>query len=195
MENERLTRENLGDYCISYGPRLRLVAREKGLSPEEAEDTVQDVFLRMASKLDKSPNYHDSSKGSPYTLLYSCVRNAAIDVFRKKRKDTFNFSSIYDEEDRNYEPLSEDLDDFEKVEDLGDLVGSIFSYVDTLSESKKIIFYERISGKTYSEISKDMGIQEPNIRYHFMNIRRDLEHRLRDRLENVVPTKTRKVSS
>ena len=66
--------EDWRDALARHGPALVLFARQWAASTADAEDAVQDGFVRFWR------SRHRSRDPVPY--LYACVRSAAIDAFR-----------------------------------------------------------------------------------------------------------------
>ncbi len=65
-------------WMAEHGPALILLARQWAGRHADAEDIVQDGFVRFWG--------HRSGVRDPAAYLYVCVRNAALDWIRKKRK-------------------------------------------------------------------------------------------------------------
>jgi len=66
--------EDWRDALARHGPALMLFARQWAASTADAEDAVQDGFVRFWR------SRHGSRDPVPY--LYACVRSAAIDLYR-----------------------------------------------------------------------------------------------------------------
>ena len=62
---------------IAYGLAQRILA-----DPEQAEDVVQEVFLRIWN----NPTSFDPSRGSFRTWLLRLIRNRSIDVLRSRQR-------------------------------------------------------------------------------------------------------------
>ena len=72
-----------------YGPRFRAFARMRGVSIESTEDLVQQVFMRlMESRLDLA------AVESPRAYLWSTMRNALTDHFRRHAREQAIFSEV-----------------------------------------------------------------------------------------------------
>ena len=62
---------------MAYGLALRILAE-----PDQAEDVVQEVFLRLWN----SPASYDPTRGSFRTWLLTLIRNRSIDVLRRRQR-------------------------------------------------------------------------------------------------------------
>ena len=71
------------------------IARSKGLKDEEADDIVQEVFVRLAGVL---PTFeYDRTKGRFRSYLINLVRNLIIDKWRILQRDKKQMKSYVDE--------------------------------------------------------------------------------------------------
>lgn len=60
-----------------HGPALVLLARQRGLSRDDAEDVVQDAFIRLWQKGDAVAHVNDHA-----AYLFASVRNGSLDFRR-----------------------------------------------------------------------------------------------------------------
>jgi len=77
------TPENLDGIWDLYGSELYAVALWRCESIEDAEDAVQEVFVRLARR----PDILSRAK-NPRAYLLRMVRNAAVDILKRKPKAT-----------------------------------------------------------------------------------------------------------
>ncbi len=111
---------------------------------EEAEDIVQDAFL----KLWKNPERWDPENGAKFTTwFYRVVTNQALDHVRKKKP--FSKSDILDkfEDDR-----PDQLESLEESRLQGDLEEAIQALPDRQKAALNLCFYEGLSNKEAAEI-------------------------------------------
>lgn len=83
-----------------YGPRLLLFARQQAAAPADAEDIVQDAFIR----------YWRSRTGAPEltpTLLFTLVRRIAVDYARRSERRQARETAVTRESEGDV-PLFED---------------------------------------------------------------------------------------
>ena len=85
------------DFFDTYWQLIFAVARKNGLTPTEAEDLVQDVFVELAEKM-KSFKY-DPAIGTFKGWLCTRTRRRVIDRHRKRARqpDTPNFHASEEE--------------------------------------------------------------------------------------------------
>ena len=95
-------------WIAEHGPQLVLFARRWARDRSEAEDMVQEAFVRFWKQ-------HENVR-EPLTYLYRCVRNVANDVARSRgaerrrevdhaavTAETTQFACRFDQEDRRRE--------------------------------------------------------------------------------------------
>jgi RNA polymerase sigma-70 factor (ECF subfamily) len=76
---EKLEDESWKDWFARHGPKLLLCARQWCRSLADAEDVVQDAFVRFWKGQRKLG-------GEPQALLFTSVRRAAIDLARRNSR-------------------------------------------------------------------------------------------------------------
>ena len=76
---EATDHESWTQWLRQHGPRLFLLARTWTRSTADAEDVLQDAFIRFWRRQRKLP-------GSPFALLATSIRRAAIDLGRKETR-------------------------------------------------------------------------------------------------------------
>ena len=64
-----------------FYPKVRAYVRSRIQDPQDAEDLVSAVFLKVVQKLDR----YDSAKASLSTWVYAITRNTVTDHFRTRR--------------------------------------------------------------------------------------------------------------
>lgn len=75
-----MTRDAFNDIIHKTYRKLYLIAFRVLRNQQEAEDVVQDVFLKMWTMKEKLDNYND-----PEALAVTMTRNNSIDILRKRR--------------------------------------------------------------------------------------------------------------
>ena len=111
---------------------------------EEAEDIVQDAFL----KLWKNPERWDPENGAKFTTwFYRVVTNQALDHVRKKKP-----SSKSDILDRFEDDRPDQLESLEESRLQGDLEEAIQALPDRQKAALNLCFYEGLSNKEAAEI-------------------------------------------
>lgn len=124
-----------------------------GLSSDESEDIVQDIFI----KIWKQNNHIETSKIRG--LLYTSVRNGAIDLIRaKKHHETFEFGSI--EETLSFGETKEtEMINFEYEIERSEKVRSIYIAIESLPKKCKVIFKKiYFEEKDYNTVALEMDL-------------------------------------
>ncbi len=73
------------DFVELYQPVIHRLLTQKGLSPPDAEDVTQQIFLSISKALTERP--HDFERAKFRTWLNRVVRNAALNAMRRTRQD------------------------------------------------------------------------------------------------------------
>ena len=84
MAPARQTPEDLEAVFREYAPMIFRTARMIAGNPEDAEDIVQTIFLRLLRG-----EYTSKLQGNPRGYLHQAAVNMALDVLRRRRRRTF----------------------------------------------------------------------------------------------------------
>ncbi len=161
---EILPNGNWNEWFEKYGPKMLLYARQKTPSLADAEDVVQEAFVRFW----KSPAQY---RPEPHVYLFVLVRRVAIDqgrsrIRRKKREEraenwTENPPLFIDsmEEEENHRMIQESIE--------------------KLPEEQKEVLVLKIWGElTLSQIGRTLEISQntaaSRYRYALQNLRKNL---------------------
>ena len=132
----------------TYGIMLAL-AKKYLADTGDAEDAAQDVVYYLWSKHTNLP-----VPDNPAAFVLSCVRNKCMDILRKRAKSTVLIENgmptlieWYEEEDLTNHRLT-----------------NLWNTIETLDEDKKSILKKSLSGKSSSQIAKEMNLKEDNVR-------------------------------
>lgn len=133
---------------------LAYIFRLSNFSREEAEDILQDVFIKMYKNIN---SFDDSLKFSSW--IYRITHNEVIDNFRKNKRRPQASDDIFDEDIINR--IVEDFD-IEKELDRGKLKEALFSFLDKIDNKyREVLILKFVEEKDYREISdilkKPMG--------------------------------------
>lgn len=132
-------------------------------SKEESEDILQEVFIKILSKID---TLKDSSKLRSW--IFQMTRNAIIDHFRRKKNEELEaeIRDIEDETDENA---------------MNEATGWIGYYVDSLPENYReaVVMYE-MKGLSQKEVADQLGISYVNARSRIQRGRQLLKKNLTD---------------
>jgi RNA polymerase sigma factor (sigma-70 family) len=159
-------------------PRLRNFIRRRVPDPRDAEDVLQDVFYELveANRL-LMPIEHVTA------WLYRVARNRIIDLFRKKRPESFKASTA---ESEGGELLQ--IEDLLPSPDVGPeelylrnaLLDELELALDELPEEQREIFVaHEIEGRSFKEMAARTGVSVNTL----LSRKRYAVLRLRERLQ------------
>ena len=149
-----------------HGAALVLFARQWLGAHADAEDAVQDAFLRLL----KTPKRPDDE----LAYLYSCVRTAAIDAARTRAR-----RKRVDEKRSTPEPV------FEPGPEQSELSASVESALSHLPQDQREVVVMKIwGGLTFAQVATALGIS-PNTaasryRYAIERLEPALAHEVRN---------------
>ncbi len=146
-----------------YYPKIHRYIAGKVGNPQEAEDLVSDVFLKVCQHWDT----FDESKASVSTWVYTIARNAVIDYYRTHRLHT---------------ELPETLTDDSSMEDdlaHRETLTSLASALETLEERQRdIIILRYWKGMTLKDIAARMKLSYTYIKVLHNDALRKLQRQL-----------------
>lgn len=125
----------------------------------EAEDVVQEIFLRLWSRRDKLSEYR-----SLEAFAMTMTKNLCLDKLKSKQNKTDEFTEKHDQRI--------DTTPYSQMEK-GDAYNKVRKLIDLLPEQQKIIIQLRdIEGYEYDEIAEMMNISENTIRVNLSRARK-----------------------
>lgn len=153
---------------LPHSSRLyRLAYRLLG-SKEEAEDIVQEVYLKLWKIRNDLPRYN-SIEG----LSVRITRNLCLDHLRRRQTTMGIMKEEQKESEKNYaETPSEDLEKKERAQILYKLINQL------PEPQKSLIYFRHIEEKEYDEISELMEMSENAIRVSISRARKQLREML-----------------
>ncbi|PYK45587.1 MAG: sigma-70 family RNA polymerase sigma factor [Verrucomicrobia bacterium] len=130
--------------CFSeLAPGLVLFARQWVGSAADAEDVVQDAFVRFWRR-----NLSIKNRA----LLYAAVRSAALDLIRRDTRRARREAEVFGRAERSVQPQFEQLDDSQR-----ELVAAL----DRLSRDQREVLVMKIWIElTFAEIAEALGISQ-----------------------------------
>jgi RNA polymerase sigma factor (sigma-70 family) len=163
--------------------RLRTFIRRRVPDPRDAEDILQDVFYELveANRL-LMPIEHVTG------WLFRVARNRIIDLFRKKKPESFGDAAVTrnDEDDDGELPALEDL---LPSPDAGPdalyarnvLLHELELAVDELPEEQRKVFVaHELEGRSFKEIAAETGVSVNTLlsrkRYAVLHMRQRLQN-------------------
>ena len=176
LENEG-QREELSEFYEKYKKRLLNIAFSKLHNREEAEDAVQEAFLKIADRPDIFFSLNETERRR---YISGVIKNVAVDLFNKKQKD-------------RAEELTDDivyLNDEAPVENsLFDNISrnEIIAFIDTLPETQKaVLVLSYLSGLSADEIGRVLGIPVTAVYKRLYSARNAIKRFVDERRKNNV---------
>ncbi|MDD7884923.1 RNA polymerase sigma-70 factor [Flavivirga sp. 57AJ16] len=154
-----------------YRSKLLYIASQYISSREDAEEIIQNVFLKVWTKKNIQSNING--------YLYRVTRNACLDYLRSKKQllnIENNLSQL--EASINYDAFSDDAASLviEK-----ELYQAVLKSIDLLPPKCKDVFVKsRIEGLNHKEISEKMDISKKTIETHITKALKHLRVSLRE---------------
>lgn len=147
------------------GPKLLLCARQWTASLSEAEDIVQDAFIRFWRRQRKLP-------GEPLALLLVSIRRAAFDSGRRRSRRTDRERRAGDGEGAEVPLLEPTLDRDERRLEIEKALRRLSA------DHREVLSLKIWGGFTFSQIGDELGIPSntaaSRYRYALEALRREL---------------------
>lgn len=132
-------------YFDEWGPSLLLFARQQTGYLVDAEDVVQEAFIKVWKT-------YDLKRPISKSLLYKAVRTVAIDHARSTTRRKVRETAVYEERDTDLEWFQRGLEQNERAIMLE-------TKIRTLSKNQQEVLVLKIWGElTFHEISETLSI-------------------------------------
>ncbi|MEM7187541.1 MAG: RNA polymerase sigma factor [Bacteroidota bacterium] len=149
---------------LPYKDKLYRLAKRLLISSEEAEDAVQEVFLKLWKGKSSIKNYKN-----PEAFAVTMTKNYCLD--RLKSKQAGNLKIVHN----NYQN-DENLQ--RKVES-NDSVDLVFKIMETLPEKQRLVIQMRdVEQYDFNEISEILEMSEATIRVTLSRARKTIREQL-----------------
>jgi RNA polymerase sigma-70 factor (family 1) len=127
-----------------YFDDLRRFLYYKSRDLELAEDMAQDAFVKLWEKRD------DVKLETVKTLLFTIGNNLMINTFKKDQR---HITFVNQEDDRH------EMENPEYILEEKEFKAELESIINSLPDGSRVVFLmNRIDGKKYADIAKDLGI-------------------------------------
>lgn len=149
--------------------RSRFLRRARGVLPsqEDAEDALQDAFLRLWQKADRLNTEQEVEAVATTTL-----RNLGIDKFRQEER--LEMVTLTEEHDRDDEVESVAEERREQLDDVERLMERVLS-----PTQRKIIKLHEYEQRSYEEVATMMGMQQAAVRMQLSRARKTIREEYR----------------
>ena len=163
-----MTTEQFIDFAQAQRPTLLLTARQYLSAAEDAEDTVQEVLMKLWSARARIDNADDFSR---YAL--TSVRNTALNILKEqKRRQTVSID-IHEVPTETHGPDTR-LDTMERQKYLDRIITQMPAANRTLLKMRNI---DQLS---YSQIALMLGTTETAVRIRISRIRQQLVNKIKN---------------
>ncbi len=152
------------DTIIPVKDKLFRLAKRLLVSTDEAEDAVQEVFLKLWKSKDKMDNYKN-----PEAFAMTMTKNYCLD--RLKSKQASNLKIVHN----NFHHT----DNIERSVEANEGVEMVLRLMETLPEKQKMIMQLRdVEQFEFAEISQMLEINETAIRVGLSRARKTIREQL-----------------
>ena len=149
---------------MPFKDKLFRLAKRILVSSDEAEDAVQEVYLKLWKGRQNIKNYKN-----PEAFAMTMTKNYCLD--RLKSKQASNLKIVHSNYS-NHENLDKQIE-------ANDGVSLVFKIMDTLPEKQKIILQLRdVEEFEFAEISKMLDINETAVRVSLSRARKSVREQL-----------------
>jgi len=147
-----------------FGDRMKSIAWNHLGNAADAEDAVQDTFLKIHRA---AATY--SGEASFATWIYRILVNTCYDVLRKRRR-RIDEAPIEDEEGVMIERPAPSVDDAKRM--------TLRKLLDELPEQRRSVFsLFEIEGLSHAEIGEILGISEGNSKWILFSTKKELQEK------------------
>ena len=152
------------DTVLPFKDKLYRLAKRILVSSDEAEDAVQEVYLKLWKGRESIQKYR-----SPEAFAITMTKNYCLD--RLKSKQASNLKIVHSNY-QNHESLDKQIE-------ANDGVSLVFKIMEKLPEQQKIILQLRdVEEFEFAEISKMLDINETAIRVALSRARKNVREQL-----------------
>lgn len=153
----------LEEIYVAYAPKVRSFVTHY-IGKDEAGDLTQDIFLKIWQSRHKISSILIRDLDS---YIFRISKNYVLDRL-KHDKVVKRYIKETVEESAGREPISRSTE--EKIDNRSEIL-RVNERMQQLSDLQRRIFYmQRVEGKTYNEISRELGISEKTVQYHISTI-------------------------
>ena len=153
----------LEEIYVVFAPKVRSFVTHY-IGKEEAEDLTQDIFLKIWQSRKKISSILIRDLDS---YIFRISKNYVLDRLKHKKIEKRYISESV-AETAGSEPQSRSTE--EKIDNRSEIL-RVNERMQQLSELQRRIFYmQRAEGKTYNEISRELGISEKTVQYHISTV-------------------------
>ena len=159
-----MTQQEFLTTVLPFKDKLYRLAKRLLVSSDEAEDAVQEIFLKLWNGRDKIGNYKN-----PEAFAMTMTKNYCLD--RLKSKQAGNMKIVHN----NYQ----NSENVERSVEANDGVSMVFQIMETLPEQQKMILQLRdVEQYEFAEIAEMLEMNETAIRVGLSRARKTVREEL-----------------
>jgi RNA polymerase sigma-70 factor (ECF subfamily) len=148
-------RQQILELYKEFRPQLLRYLRSLHLQRDQAEEVIQETFLRLATEF-----AHDSPIENRGGWIIRVARNLAIDALRKKETEDAHIAEIGSvDPDRFVDPQAGPYEIYSKSERAKQMKAAL----STLNPQQRQCFQLRVQGFIYKDIGHALGISEQRV--------------------------------
>ncbi len=153
------------DKVMPFKDKLFRLALRLLVSKDEAEDAVQEVYLKLWKQKHKIKEYKN-----PEAYAMTMTKNYCLD--RLKSGQASNIRIVHS----NYDDPNQNLD---KTTDIQDSMSLVHKLIEELPEQQRLLIQLRdIEAYEYDEISEITGLKQGTLRVNLSRARKTIRERL-----------------
>jgi RNA polymerase sigma-70 factor (ECF subfamily) len=140
-----------------HGPKMFLFARQQTRSYEDAQDVLQDAFVKLLDKIRHDEFIGGTEAWQPY--LYTTIRRLAIDLSRRDDRRKRREDAVSEDEDHDRHESFHPWFDTDSSDD--ETRGQLEARLKELPEKFSEVIVMKIWGeRTFAEIGEILGISQ-----------------------------------
>jgi RNA polymerase sigma-70 factor, ECF subfamily len=160
----------------TYQQRVRRQCQRRGLSPDEAADVSQDVFIKVYRGLERYNHQNTFS-----TWLYRVTENACIDYCRQRQRRWAVIQPIGTDESGQEMDFAGPIADPEGQHNAEELGARIMAALESLTPMLRTAFeMKELEGLRYEEIATRLGVTLGTVKSRIFRARQILIEQLQD---------------
>jgi RNA polymerase sigma factor (sigma-70 family) len=156
-------------WLISHFGRLEALLRRRGRTREEAEDLIQEAFLRVKAYCDEGGEVRE-----PEAFLVRTVLNLARDVRAREHRDLYVKERVEKLIIADHGPTPDEVLEAE------DRLRQLRETLDAINpRTRQVFFMHRLDGMSYVQIADHFGVSVSAIEKHIARAMSALGRKLR----------------
>lgn len=162
--------QEFNERILGLNPKLQVYALSLTANQEDANDLLQDTFLKAFSNREKfNPGTNINA------WAYTIMKNTFINNYRRSKKS----NTVVDDSKDLYQ-----LNSLQKTHSINPEAdynhGEIMTTIRQLEDEQRIPFEKHVAGYKYKEIADDMNLPIGTVKSRIFLTRQKLSHKLKE---------------